>query len=170
MKHIGTNVCFCLLLFMLMCICAISVYASGTADADENVIFLDGSGSDTNSGITPSHAVASLSRAVELLNGEGGVIVLCGDLEETTGITIPAQTGKLLLTGSYGGTNYHATLSFGGTQNQANKNIVFQSEAEMEHFKQELVEYLDYYNNRRIKAKLKGLPPAIHRQQALSAA
>ena len=40
----------------------------------------------------------------------------------------------------------------------------------MEHFKQEPVEYLDYYNNRRIKAKLKGLPPAIHRQQALSGA
>ena len=40
----------------------------------------------------------------------------------------------------------------------------------MEHFKQELIEYLNYYNNRRIKAKLKGLPPAIHRQQALSAA
>ncbi len=40
----------------------------------------------------------------------------------------------------------------------------------MEHFKRELIEYLDYYNNRRIKAKLKGLPPAIHRQQALSAA
>ena len=39
-----------------------------------------------------------------------------------------------------------------------------------EHFKQELVDYLDYYNNRRIKAKLKGLPPAIHRQQALSVA
>ena len=37
----------------------------------------------------------------------------------------------------------------------------------MEHFKQELIEYLDYYNNRRIKAKLKGLPPALHRQQAL---
>ena len=40
----------------------------------------------------------------------------------------------------------------------------------MEHFKQELIDYLDYYNNRRIKAKLKGLPPAIYRQQALSAA
>ena len=40
----------------------------------------------------------------------------------------------------------------------------------MEHFKQELIDYLDYYNNRRIKAKPKGLPPAIHRQQALSAA
>ena len=40
----------------------------------------------------------------------------------------------------------------------------------MEHFKRELIDYLDYYNNRRIKAKLKGLPPAIHRQKALSAA
>ena len=39
----------------------------------------------------------------------------------------------------------------------------------MEHFKLELVEYLDYYN-RRIKEKLKDLPPAIHRQQALSVA
>ena len=35
---------------------------------------------------------------------------------------------------------------------------------------EQFVEYLDYYNNRRIKAKLKGLPPALHRQQALSAA
>lgn len=40
----------------------------------------------------------------------------------------------------------------------------------MEHFKQELVDYLDYYNNRRIKAKLKDLLPAIHRQQTLSVA
>ena len=44
---------------------------------------------------------------------------------------------------------------------------VFES---MAHFKAELISWLDYYNNRRIKAKLKGLPPAIHRQQALSAA
>ena len=40
----------------------------------------------------------------------------------------------------------------------------------MEHFKAELIDYIDYYNNRRIKARLKGLPPALHRQQALSAA
>ena len=40
----------------------------------------------------------------------------------------------------------------------------------MEHFKAELIEYLDYYNNRRIKANLKDLPPALHRQQALSVA
>ena len=40
----------------------------------------------------------------------------------------------------------------------------------MEHFKKELIDYLHYYNNRRCKAKLKGLPPALHRQQALLAA
>lgn len=39
----------------------------------------------------------------------------------------------------------------------------------MERFKQELVEYWDYYNNHRIKAKLKSLLPPIHRQQALIA-
>ena len=37
----------------------------------------------------------------------------------------------------------------------------------MKHFKLELVEYPDDCNNRRIKAKLKGLLPAIRRQQAL---
>ena len=40
----------------------------------------------------------------------------------------------------------------------------------MENFKAELIDYLDYYNNRRRKAKLKGLPPAIHRQQTLQSA
>ena len=33
-------------------------------------------------------------------------------------------------------------------------------------FRTELEEYLDYYNNRRIKLKLKGLTPAQHRSQA----
>ena len=49
-------------------------------------------------------------------------------------------------------------------------NKIDKESANIERVKQELIEYLDYYNNRRIKAKLKGLPPAIHRQQALSAA
>lgn len=48
--------------------------------------------------------------------------------------------------------------------------LYLQTFESMEHFKQELVDYLDYYNNCRIKAKLKGLPPAIYRQQTLSAA
>ena len=34
----------------------------------------------------------------------------------------------------------------------------------MEHFKLELIEYLAWYNNRRIKAEPEGLLPAIHRR------
>ena len=37
----------------------------------------------------------------------------------------------------------------------------------LEHFEKELIEYLDYYNNCRIKLKLKGLTPAQHRYQTL---
>ena len=48
--------------------------------------------------------------------------------------------------------------------------LYLQKFTSMEHFKAELIDYLDYYNNHRSKAKLKGLPPAIHRQQALEAA
>lgn len=40
----------------------------------------------------------------------------------------------------------------------------------LEHFEAELVEYLDYYNNHRIKVKLKGLPPVLYRQQGLTVA
>ena len=45
--------------------------------------------------------------------------------------------------------------------------LYLQNFSSMEHFKTELVDYLDYYNNRRIKLKLKGLTPASHRCQAL---
>ena len=48
--------------------------------------------------------------------------------------------------------------------------LYLQEFVSMERFRQELIVYLDYYNNRRIKANLKGLPPAVHRLQALSAA
>ena len=37
----------------------------------------------------------------------------------------------------------------------------------MERFRQELIEYLNCCNKRRLKAKRKGLPPVICRQQAL---
>lgn len=36
----------------------------------------------------------------------------------------------------------------------------------IEHFKQELEDYIDYYNNKRIKCKLKGLSPAEYRIQS----
>lgn len=40
----------------------------------------------------------------------------------------------------------------------------------VEHLKQELAKYIDYYNNKRIKAKLKGMSPVQYRTHALKAA
>ncbi len=36
----------------------------------------------------------------------------------------------------------------------------------MDHFKQELARYIDYYNNKRIKSKLKGMSPVQYRAHA----
>ena len=40
----------------------------------------------------------------------------------------------------------------------------------MEEFKNELIKYIDYYNNKRIKSKLKGLSPVQYRIQSSSVA
>ena len=40
----------------------------------------------------------------------------------------------------------------------------------VEHFKQELEEYIEYYNHKRIKTKLKGMSPVKYRIHALQAA
>jgi putative transposase len=48
--------------------------------------------------------------------------------------------------------------------------LYLQDFSSMEQFKQELIEYLDYYNNRRIKAKLKGLSPVEYRIQTIQSA
>jgi len=50
------------------------------------------------------------------------------------------------------------------------KLLYLQDFESVEHFTSELIDYLDYYNNRRIKAKLQGLSPVQYRTQALSSA
>jgi len=51
-----------------------------------------------------------------------------------------------------------------------NSELLYLQEFEsIEHFKTELAEHIDYWNNRHNKARLKGLPSALHRQQALLA-
>lgn len=48
--------------------------------------------------------------------------------------------------------------------------LYLQEFSSMEHFKLELIEYLDYYNHRRIKQKLKGMCPVQYRLHALQSA
>ena len=43
------------------------------------------------------------------------------------------------------------------------ERVYLQEFEPMEHFRKELIEYIDYYNNMHIKARLKGLQPALHR-------
>ena len=66
------------------------------------------------------------------------------------------------------GAGRHSGLPYGAAFGHLKSELLYlQTFESMEHFKTELIEYIDYYNNRRIKARLKGLPPALHRQQAL---
>ena len=48
--------------------------------------------------------------------------------------------------------------------------LYLQTFSSMEHFIQVLVDYLDYYNNRRIKQKLKGMCPVNYRLHTLHSA
>jgi transposase InsO family protein len=48
--------------------------------------------------------------------------------------------------------------------------LYLQDFVSMEHFKQELIDYLDYYNNRRIKQMLKGMCPVNYRLHTLLSA
>jgi transposase InsO family protein len=53
---------------------------------------------------------------------------------------------------------------FGLLKSEFFDNRTFQSDYE---FQKELKEYLDYYNNDRIKVKLKGLSPVAYRTQSI---
>ena len=54
------------------------------------------------------------------------------------------------------------------TENSVESKVIRRLPTEVQALCRELVDYLDYYNQRRIKAKLKGLPPALHKLQALA--
>lgn len=63
--------------------------------------------------------------------------------------------------------NYNAVIenSFGLLKSEL---LYLQEFHSTEHFKEEVIEYLDSYDNRRIKAMLKGLPPASQTASPLS--
>lgn len=48
--------------------------------------------------------------------------------------------------------------------------LYLQQFSSVDHFKKELIEYIDYYNNKRIKGKLKGMSPVNYRIHSLSVA
>ena len=76
-------------------------------------------------------------------------------------------------------TNFHLTNTGNCLNNSLAENffgllkselLYLQEFNSIEHFKKELIEYIDYYNNKRIKGKLKGMSPVNYRIHSLSVA
>ena len=77
---------------------------------------------------------------------------------------IPDRTGLIL----HSDQGWHYYLGMSRIELLKSELLYLHVFNSMEHFKKELLEYFGYYSNCRIKAKRKGLLPALHRQQALS--
>ena len=77
--------------------------------------------------------------------------------------------------GVYGGKFHQSVLKFASVNLTDNKNVflictyggrpVFKS---IEHLEQAIVDYINYYNNKRIKIKLKGLSPVQYRTKSFA--
>ena len=48
------------------------------------------------------------------------------------------------------------------------QQLYLQEFESIEHFKKELIEYIDYYNNKRIQAKTKWMPPAKYGETSMT--
>ena len=119
---------------VILVLTALVVLAAIPALAADNIVYVSGTGSNTNSGLTPENPVKDLSTAVGLLPN-GGTIVLVGDVS-TEGVSTngdgytlpaPANGGKITITGSCYGKDYGAALKIG-----INKKGIFEAVSPVE--------------------------------------
>lgn len=122
------------LISLLLCSFTISGIASA---ATPNVVFVSENGSDSNSGTSESQALKSFQKVFDILDGKGGIIVVCGDVAITDGAIsttstkrydVPEQTGKLTITGKYNGVDYNGKLMLGAKNNGAKIILGFLSD------------------------------------------
>ena len=119
---------------VILVLTALVVLAAIPALAADNIVYVSGTGSNTNSGLTPENPVKDLSTAVGLLPN-GGTIVLVGDVSTEgvstngNGYTLPAPAngGKITITGSCYGKDYGAALKIG-----INKKGIFEAVSPVE--------------------------------------
>lgn len=96
------------LLAFLICIPMLCIQLP--AQAADTVVFVDyASGSDTNTGLSPSTAYKTLSKAYGAL-AAGGVLVLTAKYS-TGSFKAPSHSGTVTVTSSYGGVDYAAKNS-----------------------------------------------------------
>ena len=104
------------LLAVILVLTALVVLAAIPALAADNIVYVSGTGSNTNSGLTPENPVKDLSTAVGLLPN-GGTIVLVGDVS-TVGeykMKTPTNGGKITITSTRYGKDYGGILKLGTT-------------------------------------------------------
>ena len=116
------------LLIAILVMVAILALMAIPALATDSVVYVSGTGVNTNSGLTPESPVKDLSTAVGKLPN-GGTIVLVGDVSTSGTYTLPAPTngGKITITAEHYGKNYGAALKLG-----TNSKGIFVGSSEVE--------------------------------------
>ena len=130
-KKIKTVLSLALIISMLVSMIYFPVSIS--LASEEKVVFVDGiAGNDTNDGSSAELAVKTFGRAVSLLEGKGGTIVISGEVViNGNPYYLPEQSGKLIITSVFGGVDYGATNSARLTLGSTGK-CVFQAQSEVE--------------------------------------
>lgn len=102
-----------LLLSVLMLVCVMPFAAVGAVEGIEksdHVIFVANAGSDDNAG-TLEAPVATMQKAVEKLQIDGGVVVIIGQVTiNAENAVMPAHNGVITVTSCYDGVDYRANF------------------------------------------------------------
>lgn len=100
-----------IILAAAICFAAALTFAAG---AEESVVYVSSAGSDSGKGDSASSPLATMGAAMKAVKN-GGVIVVCGNVNMGTDYTLPAADAAVTITSKYGGQNFStAVLSFGG--------------------------------------------------------
>ena len=100
--------------------------------ASDTVVFVayqgGAGGDDANAGLTPDAPRKTLSKSLELLPDAGGTVVVKNKLFIGGDYTIPARSGAVYITSSYGGVDYTDAALAGADKNGLSNNVVKMAE------------------------------------------
>jgi len=82
---------------------------SQTEDIRPPCVYVSGSGSDTNDGLSDKTPVQSFDKAYEMLKEEGGIVVVCGRINiDSQSSSLPKHDKSIEITSYYDGVDYRA--------------------------------------------------------------
>lgn len=99
----------------VLILCGLNAPAAVSAETDAVVYVAAASGDDQQSGTEPTQPLRTLERALAVVAGTGGRIVLMDDYPLTATVTEPAHTEPILVTSTDDERTYPGRLVFGNT-------------------------------------------------------